>query len=226
LTTLPFIVLGAGGHAKVVVAALQSAGDTVLSCTDVDPAKHGSTLLGVPVIGPDRSVFETPPDQVFLAMGIGMGKSKDLLVYLTRRLTIARAMADRGYRFKAIVHPSAFVSAECQLNDGAQVMAGAIIQPGCRIGSMAIINTRASIDHDCMIGEGAHIAPGATLGGEVRVGAGTLVAIGAVVLPGIVIGAGSIVGAGAIVLRDVAPGKLVAGLPASERKTPCGGMRS
>src|SRR5580700_5241095 len=45
------LVLGAGGHAKVVIATLQAVGRAVYGILDDDDALHGSYILGVPVIG-------------------------------------------------------------------------------------------------------------------------------------------------------------------------------
>ena len=58
--------------------------------------------------------------------------------------------------------------------------------------------------------------PGATVSGNVTVGARSTIGTGANVLPGVVIGADAFVGAGAVVVRDVAPGTVVAGVPATE----------
>ena len=51
--------------------------------------------------------------------------------------------------------------------------------------------------------------------GEVRIGRKAFVGIGAVVLPGIEIGERAIVGANSVVRRNVAPGAIVAGVPAT-----------
>lgn len=48
----------------------------------------------------------------------------------------------------------------------------------------------------------------------VRIGPGADIGVGATVLPGVTIGEGAIVGAGAVVTGDVAPGTIVAGVPA------------
>ncbi|EME69312.1 carbonic anhydrase [Paramagnetospirillum caucaseum] len=207
---LPLIIIGAGGHAKVVLDACLATGHRVLGLADADSSRHGTKVLGIPVTGGDDWVRTFACADVMLVNGIGsVGDSSS-------RAGIQATFAALGYRFATIIHPSVVIGREVELADGAQVMAGAVIQPGCRLANGAIVNTRAAIDHDCRIGAHAHIAPGAVLAGEVSVGEGAHVGAGASVIQGIRIGAGAVIGAGAAVVRDVAAGKLALGIPAKE----------
>ena len=200
------LVIGAGGHAKVVIEAVRRMSQQIIGATDADPAKHGSICQGVPVLGGDEAAREHQPGEVLLANGIGQSPDGRRAAY--------RRFKEGGYDFLTIVHPSATVAAGADLGEGAQVMAGAVIQPAARIGNNAIINTNATVDHDCTIGEHAHIAPGAVLCGAVTVGDGAFVGAGATVIQGITIGADALIGAGAVVIGDVAPGAAVNGVPA------------
>lgn len=208
--SLPVIVLGAGGHAKVLIDALQRAGVEIAGATDADPGKCGKSLLGVTVFGGDDVLGRYLPDSVRLVNGLG-----SVRVDGARRRLFER-FKDQGYQFAAVVHPSAIVAPDVVLAEGAQVMAGAVVQTGSRIGKNAIINTRAAVDHDCRIGEHAHIAPGATLSGAVEVGDGAHVGTGASIIQGIRIGRDCLVAAGAVVVGDVRDGAKVAGVPAKE----------
>ncbi len=204
----PIVVIGAGGHAKVVIGALLRSGRTVEGAVDIDSELWGTEILGIPIIGDDSSLRARKPDEVDLVIGIGF-----LQDCMARRSAFER-FRDGGYRFSAVLDPSAVIADGSDLGDGAQAMAGAVIQPGSRIGANAIINTGASVDHDCRVGDHAHIAPGAVLCGGVRVGAGTLIGAGATVIPNITIGPGALVAAGSTVARDIAAGERVAGVPA------------
>lgn len=204
----PVIVVGAGGHARVLIDALQRAGAHIAFATDADPSKQGQTLLGVVVRGGDEAIAAHGRDQVLLAIGVGsMGND------VTRR-AIFEWFETRGYRFATVVHPAATIARDVTLLDGAQVMAGAVVQTGTWIGRNAILNTRAGVDHDCRIGDHAHIAPGATICGGVELGEGAFVGAGACVIQAVRIGAGSVIGAGAVVVRDVPAGARVMGVPA------------
>lgn len=204
----PVLVIGAGGHAKVLVEALLAEGALMAGVVDADATLLGHSVLGVPVIGDDRVIEDFPCDAVRLVNGIG-----SIGVPVLRR-TIFERFSGRGYRFAVVVHPSAVIASDVELPDGVQVMAGAVLQPGCRIGSNVIINTRASVDHDCTVGDHTHIAPGVTLSGGVTIGAGCHVGTGATVIQGVRIGDGSVIGAGAVVTKDVAAGMTVVGVPA------------
>lgn len=208
--TAPVIVLGAGGHGKVLVDALQLAGATILGLTDARPDLHGSAVLGAPVLGGDEVIARHGTNDVLLVNGIGTTRAE-----AARRLQYER-FSRQGYRFATVVHPSAIVARDVVLEEGAQVLAGAVVQTGSRIGCNAIVNTRASVDHDCIVGAHAHVAPGATLSGAVVVGEGAHVGTGAAVIQGIRLGRGSVVAAGATVIRDVPDGARVAGVPARD----------
>jgi sugar O-acyltransferase (sialic acid O-acetyltransferase NeuD family) len=203
----PVIVVGGGGHAKVVIESLLSTGHEVLGYTDVKP-EGKAAMLGVSCLGNDERIFDYSPSKVWLANGIG-----SISIPLLRR-SIFQEFSSKGYVFPSIVHQHAIVSAYAVLEDGVQVMAGAVVQPGCVIGTNSIINTRASVDHDCMIGEHVHIAPGVTLSGEVRVAMGVHIGTGATIIQGVSIGAESAIAAGAVVVSNIAERSLVKGVPA------------
>ena len=204
----PILVLGAGGHAKVVIGALQAMGAEILGALDADAATHATSVLGVPVLGGDGVVQDHAPGDVALVNGVGSTEPS------MRRKILYRQFVDAGYVFAPVVHPSAVIGGEVEIADGAQVMAGAIVQPGCRIGANAILNTRSSVDHDCVIGAHVHIAPGAVLGGGITVGDGSHIGAGSIVIQNIQIGTDVLIAAGAAVVADIADGARVAGVPA------------
>lgn len=208
--SLPVIVLGAGGHAKVLINALLESSAVIAGVLDPDPELAGTCVLGVPVLGGDSIATEFPPSEVQLVNGLGsVGTS-------AKRRQLYDKFKALGYGFATVVHPSAIVASDVVLGEGAQVMAGSIIQPGSSIGCNSIVNTRASTDHDCIVGNHVHIAPGATLSGGVSVGEATHIGTGATVIQGISIGINAIVAAGAVVVKDIHARTKVRGVPARE----------
>ena len=204
---LPIIVIGGGGHAKVLASALLLREQRVLGFVDLN--LNPPPLLGVPYLGNDSAVLDHSPDGVQLVNGIGS-------VSCTRNhQNIYDWFVQKRYSFATVVHPSAVVAPEVQIEDGVQVLAGAVVQAGCLLGPNVIVNTGARVDHDCIIDSHAHVAPGVTMCGAVRVGMGAHIGAGATVIQGIRIGAGSVVGAGALVIRDVPEGAKVVGVPAA-----------
>lgn len=204
------VVLGAGGHAKVLIDALLLLGVEVIGATDPDPALAGKAILGVPVIGGDEMLARHKPGTVQLVNGLG-----GVRPHPARRQLFQRFKA-LGYAFTSVVHPAAVVARDVALGEGVQIMAGVIVQAGSRVGRDAIINTRASIDHDCLLGEHVHIAPGVVLSGGVAVGDDTHVGTSATVIQNVRIGRGCLIAAGATVIRDIPDGMAVAGIPARE----------
>ncbi len=201
----PVIIIGAGGHAKVVIEALRGNGVVILGLVDNDPKKAGTQLLGAQVIGGDEAVADYAPGEVQLTIGVGP---------VTQRQELFNAFRDRAYDFVNTVHPAAIISDSAQLGAGAQIMAGAIIQADTRIGDNVIVNSGASVDHDCVIGDHVHIAPGSTLAGGVQIGAGSLVGAGSTILENVRVGANCTIAGGATVIDDIANDSTVAGTPA------------
>lgn len=206
--SLPVLVIGAGGHGRVVADALRVAGRKVLGFVDAAADLEGMRIDGLPVLGGDTLLEDYPPASVMLANGIGSTVST-----ATRRQVYERLTAS-GFQFETVRHPSAIVSTSAVLSSGAQIMAGAVVQPGAVIGEDTIVNTGALIDHDCVIGRHCHLAPGAVLSGSVRVGDGCHIGAAASVIQDVTIGADALIAAGAVVVGDVAAGVRMAGVPA------------
>lgn len=209
----PVIVIGAGGHARVVADALLASGRTVLGFTDVDAARHGQTLLGLPVLGGDEALAGWSPNAVELANGLGTVTVPAPGLALPRQ-RVQQQLAAAGWRFVTVRHPSAVVSPFAGLATGVQVMAGAVVQAGARVGEGSLVNTGALIDHDVQVGAYCHVAPGAVVCGDVCIGAGCHIGAGAVLRQGVALGDQVLVGAGAVVLKAVAGPAVVAGVPA------------
>ena len=193
------ILLGAGGHARVVRAMAEALGWRIVGVCD--PAlTAGADWHGLPVLGGDEALAGRDPAQVALLNGLGKMPGQ------SARRRVQEACAARGFSFPALVHPAAWVAPDARLGDGVQVMAGGVVQPGCTLGPGCIVNTRAALDHDGTLGADVHLAPGATLCGGVHVGDGAFIGAGATVIQGCRIGAGAMVAAGAVVAADLPPG--------------------
>ncbi|MFA6051976.1 MAG: acetyltransferase [Methylobacter sp.] len=201
--TKPIIILGGGGHAKVLIDMLHRLNCRLIGI--VDPNHPiGSTLLGLNVLGADKVVFDYSAAEVELINGVGsLPKDKGL------RANLFNTFSAQGYHFKTLIDPTAFIAADAELSDGVQVMAGVIIQAGTKIARNTVVNSGAIVEHDCCIGRHVHIAPGAVLSGTVEVGDYVHIGTGAKIIQGISIGSGSIIGAGSVVTQDIACNQIV-----------------
>lgn len=204
------LLLGAGGHARVVAETAFATG-RFSSIAFLDDRCSGPAQLpdqlGWPVIGPFAAALDPQIRQQFPAALVAIGNAALRLQWLPR-------LAAAGYELPAVVHPTAWVSPSAQLGIGSVVFAQAAIQAQAVIGSVAIFNTGCSVDHDAQLGNGVHICPGARLAGEVQVGERSWIGIGASVIQQIRIGADVTVGAGAAVVRDLPDGVTAVGVPA------------
>ena len=124
---LPLIVIGGGGHAKVLISTLLLQHRRVLGFVDVKQSLP--PLLNVKHLGDDDAVFIHPPDQVRLVNGMGSIDST-----VSRRIVYEK-FREKQYVFETVIHPSAIIAPEVHIEDGVEVMAGAIVQPGAILGS-------------------------------------------------------------------------------------------
>ena len=206
---LPVIIIGAGGHAAVVADALMACGIDVVGFTDVDPNRHGSHHVGLPVLGEDERVLSAyRQGSVMLANGVGS------ITVAERRRNVQLGLQRAGWRFTTVRHPSAVVSPQARIGEGAQLLAGSIIQVGATIGEGTIVNTGAVVEHHCEIGNFVHAAPRTLLCGDVKVGADSHLGAGSVVKQGLRLGPCTLVGAGAVVVKDFEGHGMLVGNPA------------
>lgn len=201
------MVVGAGGHAKVVIDVLRAAGHEVAALFDDNAALHGQLFRGVPVVGSSADVEAH-------AARTGLRHFLVAIGHNAVRLAIGRRLEAAGLVGLAVAHPSAVLAPDVRLGPGTVVMPGACLNAETRIGAHAIVNTGARVDHDGVLDDGVHLAPGVVLCGNVSVGELAFVGAGTIVIPGMRIGARASVGAAAAVVRPVADDNKVKGVPA------------
>jgi len=210
----PILIMGAGGHAKVLIDALKKLDRTILGI--LDPSPSMSTVLEIPVLGGNEELERYPPDQVDLINGLGSIKT------VSSREQLFNKFKEQGYKFSSVIHPNAILSESCCLGEGVQILAGAIIQVGVELGKNVIVNTGSLVDHDCHIGEHCHIAPGVALSGNVKVGDKTHIGMCAAIIQGIEIGKECLIGAGSVVIRSIPDSAVAYGNPAVVKETKTG----
>lgn len=199
------IIIGAGGHAKVVIDLFRAEGRYELAGL-VDAGDRGALVNGAPIIGGDDDLPRLRAEGITHAH-VAIGNNRV-------RLKLARALEEMGYTLANAVSPAATLSPSVILGRGVAIMAGAVVNAESRLDDACILNTRASLDHDGHIGEGAHVAPGCALAGNVAIGRLAFLGVGTSVIPGIVIGEETVIGAGASVVRSIPPRAKAYGVPA------------
>jgi len=201
------VVIGGGGHAKVLIGVLRKLPWDIAGYTD---SRDVGVLLGAPCLGDDSVLPDVIAANANCAAIIGLGK----VDASSRRAALQGQIESLGYEFPVIVSPTAVVNVGVELGPGTVVFDGAVVNPGATTGAACIINTHATLEHDCRLGNNVHLAPGATVCGEVVIGSHSFVGAGAVVIQGVRIADGCLIGAGAVVTADIAVPGTYAGVPA------------
>lgn len=192
------VIVGAGGHGKVVADSAQKNGyENICYVDDRLTGYH----MGFPIIGNSNDLRLLDDGHTDFVLGIGNNEI---------RKTFSNMY---NINWATIIHPSAQIASNVSIGKGTVVMAGAVINSCVSIGNHCIINTNAVVEHDNLIQDYVHISPGAKLGGAVRVGELSHIGIGATIINNVSIDCGCIIGAGSVVIRDVIERGTYVGVP-------------
>lgn len=193
----PVLVLGAGGHAAVVVEMLRQLNYSIVGLVAQDRPVAQPVFEGLTWYSSDDDVLSFDKGGILLVNAIGSLPGQNT------RFKIYDKFKELGYHFATLVSPSAIVSDYAALSEGVQIMPRAIVNVNARIGENSIINSGAIVEHDCVIGSHNHIAPGAVLSGGVVTNECVHIGTGAKIIQGIHIGERTTVGAGVTVTKDL-----------------------
>lgn len=206
------IVLGSGGHAKVVIDILhQMINYKIIGVTSTN-LKHGSLFQGYKVLGDDNVLPLYKQNGIkHVVMGIGGYRDNNL------RKTLFKQIKSLGFEFVNVIHPQSILSETSKLGEGVIIFPGAIINTEVKIGDNVIIATGASVDHGTIIENHVLVSAGVIIGANSIIKESALLALGSKVISGITIGSNSLIAAGAVVVNDIRDNQKVFGLPAKEK---------
>lgn len=202
--TLPAIVIGAGGHARVIGSILHRLNIPVEGYLDAayKPGVNEDIKYGR-LVGHTDDLGKYSPDRyaVYLAIGDNL-----------KRAQLVEQALQGGYQMPALIHPDSHMELDCRIGEGSVVCLGALLATEVSVGRGAIINTGASVDHEAEVGDYTHIAPKAVIAGRAKIGRSVFVGIGVCIAQGLSIGDNSVIGAGSIVLKDVPANSRIIGV--------------
>ncbi len=182
------VILGAGGHGKVVADIAVKNGYQEIVFLDDNAEGY---CLGFPIKGCCEKALKYDDGETDFVIAVGNNE-------------IRKEIAEKyKVNWATLIHPSAQIGLDVKLGQGSVVMAGAVINPSAVIGRHCIINTCAVVEHDNVLEDYVHISPNAVLGGTVYVGERTHVGIGATVKNNIKICESCVIGAGAVVIKQI-----------------------
>ena len=198
------IIIGAGGHAKVIADIIEKSGDEIVGFLD-DNKELGTTVINnYKIIGDlnNRFTMAVTKKDVEFIIAIGDNRKREEISH------------SPNLKFYTAIHPSAQIGLDVEIQEGTVVMANVCINSSAKIGKHCIINTGSIIEHDNTIEDCVHISPNAALGGTVKIGENTHVGIGSIVKNNITICQNCIIGAGAVVVKDILEEGTYVGVPA------------
>lgn len=205
------ILVGAGGHAKAVIDAVDRKEYEIIGILDKDLSHIHEQINGIPIIGADRDAEHYLSEgacHAFIAIGhMGDARIRNCLFSKFKAL---------GYRMINVIHPAAVISESSRLGEGNLIMPNCVVNAEARIGNNTIINTGAIVEHEAIIENDVHLAPGSIVTGMSIVGSGSFIGAGSVVLQNLHIGTNVTIGAGSTVTCDISDNVVAVGSPARE----------
>lgn len=213
MTVRPLVLIGAGGFGREtteLIAAINAQRPTwdLRGFIDDDPARHGTSVAGVPIIG---GVDAIRPDDF---VTVCVGNPNDY----TGRARIVARLGLPAERYATLIHPTAVIPESVSVGHGTVIHATTVATGWSCIGAHVAMMPAGVITHDDDIGDFATLAAGVRLAGGVRVDTGAYVGSGALIREDLTIGAWSLVGMGSVVTRSVPAGEAWAGVPATFRR--------
>jgi sugar O-acyltransferase (sialic acid O-acetyltransferase NeuD family) len=201
------MIIGASGHGKVAadIALKMNQWDSI---EFLDDKMVGSVVMGFNVVGnTEDRIRYIPSHDFFVAIGNNVVREKIFGLLEENHATIA-----------TLIHPSAVIAYDVQIDRGTLIAPNAVIGPSTKIGKGCIINTSASVDHDNQIDDFCHISPGAHLAGEVIIGKLSWIGMGANIIQCLSITCQVVCGAGSVVIEDILTKGTYIGVPAKKIK--------
>ncbi len=193
------IIIGAGGHGKVIADIIEKRGDRVFGF--LDDGSGQKEVFGYSVLGKTLDCNKFKDKEFFIAIGNNLVRKK-----------IASENADLMYY--TAIHPNAVISRGVEIGVGTCIMAGCVINADTKIGKHSIINSGSVVEHDNVLADFVHLSPGAVLCGTVSVGECTHIGAGVTVKNNITVAAKCVIGVGAAVVSDIDYEGVYVGVPA------------
>ncbi len=203
------IIIGAGGHGKVIADIITKSKDELIGFLD-DNKEIGEVIIEkYKVIGKieDITKFSIADSNIQFIIAIGDNK---------KRKTITEKYKILNYY--TAIHPNSQIGLGVTIKEGTAIMANTCINSSTTIGKHCIINTGAIIEHDNKIDDYVHISPNATLCGTVEIGTLTHIGAGSTIRNNIKICENCTIGAGTVVVKKIEEKGTYIGVPAKKKE--------
>lgn len=200
------IFFGSGGVAREVTSWAQTM-VKIIGYATLDSDEHSRFGLPGVAFPDDVTPAQAGTDLAVIAIGLPRVRRR-----LGERLTVA------GFRFKTLIHQSAFVAQSAVIGEGSVVCPLVNISSNVTLGRLNYINFCVGIGHDAVIADNVQVNPGVQIGGFATIGEGALIGSGATLREGINIGDRATVASGSVVFANVRSDVTVLGNPAKRMR--------
>ena len=162
---MKIIIIGAGGHAKVIVDIIHNQQKYEIAGFVDNNLPMGHKVLDYKVLGREEEINSLIKKHKIIGGIIAIGDN-----FIRSNVEKKIKQLCNEFNFINCIHPKSNVAFNVVMGEGNVVMAGATINTSSEISNHCIFNTNCSIDHDNRIANFASIAPNAVTGGHVEVG--------------------------------------------------------
>jgi sugar O-acyltransferase (sialic acid O-acetyltransferase NeuD family) len=207
-SSLNLIIIGTGGHSRVIADAAMNSGFNLTGFLDLNYKGQDEKILGCDVLGGLSFLDTCDTNLILLVIAVGDNN---------RRSNLSLKLKDKGFSIQTVIHPTAIVSKYCTIGEGCFINAGTIVNAGVVVDDGCILNTGVIVDHECKIGRYCHLAPGVKIAGRTTIDNYSFIGIGATLIESIKIGANVTIGAGSVVINDINSNTTVMGVPAKAK---------
>lgn len=209
------VIVGAGGFGRETAEAVRALNDCgaawrLLGYVDDNPARAGTLIDGVPVLGGIGELSNMPDTAVVVCTG-----RPDNYVSRPR---IVRALDLPLERYATIIHPTASLSPSSKVGPGSVLLAYTALTAAVSVGSHVAVMPHVTLTHDDLVEDYATIASGVHLGGGVHIGSCAYLGAGALIRERCTVGSCALVGMGAVVTGNIPPRQVWVGIPARYRR--------
>jgi sugar O-acyltransferase (sialic acid O-acetyltransferase NeuD family) len=209
-TVRALALIGAGGLGRETAELVRSINADrptwhLVGFYDDDPALQGTSIAGLPVIGPVAEAAGAGSAIAICTARPAVGCS---------RARLSAQLALGPDRLPALVHPSAALAPSTVIGSGSIVLAGVVVTADVTVGAHVVVMPQTVLTHDDRVDDFVTIASGVRLGGGVHVEREAYLGAGAMVREGLRIGEAALVGMGSVVLDDVPGRQTWVGVPA------------
>ena len=137
------LILGAGGHGKVVKEIAEA-----LGYTNIDFLDDNSTEA-IGKIADSKAYISQYPEAF---VGIGNNKFRGELL---------NRVEQEGFAIPVLIHPTAYISKSATIEKGTVVEPKAIVNANSKVGRGCIISVGSIVDHDVVLENCVHVNAGA-----------------------------------------------------------------